>query len=151
VKYDLAQGLGWRKGRSWSFCTSADSARRAPFRSQLRGAVTDKHDGYLLRPRTDACRCDKVVRSLSSRSSAPRPTQIIREGETVHKVRIGLCLGRAGSRNAKMDRWEVVECKQSLGKLFNVPRDGGQERRRPVCPTTRTTNWRQDTRQWKRK
>jgi hypothetical protein len=89
----LGTRLGLAQGTQLVFPYFSRLHSTCTFKSQLGGTVNDKHDGYLLRPRSDACRCDKAVRSLSSRSAAPRPAQIIREGETVYKVGIGLCLG----------------------------------------------------------
>jgi hypothetical protein len=59
-------------------------------------------------------------------------------------------MGREGSRNEKMDRWEIMECKQSVRKLSDIQRDGGQERRRTVRTTAGPKNGRKDTRQWER-
>ena len=68
--------------------------------------------------------------------AASSPAKIVGEGEAVDKVGIGVCLGRAGSRYAKMDGWEVMEREQSFGELSHIPGDGGQAWRWSICPTT---------------
>ena len=131
--------------------TSETIAQRgAHFKGQLREHTNHRHDGYLSRPCTDSRRRNQAIRSLPSWVIASSTKKTVREGKTTNQVRIGICLGRARSRYAKVDRWQVLECKQSLRKLLDIPRDGGQAWRWTVCTAASEKNWREDARQRKR-
>lgn len=85
------------------------------------------HNGDVLRPSTDASRRDQAIRGLQVRHIPQGTAQIIREGKAVHPVRIRFCLGREGSGHAQVDGRQIMERQPSFWKLFNIPRNGGQE------------------------
>lgn len=119
--------------------------------TQLSGTDIYRQNGYILRPRTVPCGCDQAIRSMSIGFITSSPEKVIGEGETIHKVWISIRVGREGSRYEEVDRWKVMECKQSVRQLLDIQRDGGQERRRAIRSTTGPSIEWKDTRQCKRK
>ncbi len=101
--------------------------------TSVSSGIAGSNHGDIQRARTDAGRRDHLVRSLSVGLVASRAATAVRERTTVDQVRFGLCVGRARGRHATMDGWQVVECQQSVGQLFNLPGNGRETRREWLC------------------
>lgn len=90
------------------------------------GCATKQHDGDIPRYCADTRRRNKTVRGLQIGSAAACAAQVIRKGTPVHPDWLRVRVGRERSRHAEVDRRKIVERQQSIGKLPDVPGDGGQ-------------------------
>lgn len=104
--------------------------------------------------RPSASRRHHSFRGVSTRVAAAGATTIVRERTLIYQIRIRLCLGRARGRHEAVDGRQVLECEQSIWQFPDLPRDGGQARRRWLRPSAGSSGSgksRQDTRKHSRK